>query len=417
VYALLFRDSGVGPAAISSLLMIWSLTSFLAEVPSGAWADSVPRRLLLVASSGLYALGFALWTALPTYWSFAGGFVLWGISGALMSGTFEALLYDELAARVATDRYVAIMGWANALAMVAALLGTVLASPLYDLGGYPLIGWVSVGVAVLQGVLGWSLPSVPAAVSAAVDPADPDDGGADHGLDADGGGPDHGSWWQTYLAMVRAGLGEVTSIVAVRHAVLVAALLMGFLAYDEYFPLIAREQHMPTREIPLLAGLTVLGQVAGTALAGRTGRMRGATMGRALVVGAVLIASGVLVGRWAGFAMLGAGYGIAHNAIVVSEARLQDAMSGRARATVTSVAGLLSELFAVLLFGAFAVGSAWFSVSSILVATTVPLLAVAALVPRWLPASGTKMAHPDVSVLYTSTDPRCGSEEATDSGQ
>ncbi len=31
-----------------------------------------------------------------TYVCFALGFMLWGLSSAIMSGTFEALLYDEM---------------------------------------------------------------------------------------------------------------------------------------------------------------------------------------------------------------------------------------------------------------------------------------------------------------------------------
>ncbi len=86
VYALLFRNNGLTSAAISSLFIIWSLTAFAAEVPSGAWADTVSRRGLLVRSSLLNALGFSLWIVAPTYGAFTAGFVLWGLSEALMSG-------------------------------------------------------------------------------------------------------------------------------------------------------------------------------------------------------------------------------------------------------------------------------------------------------------------------------------------
>ena len=99
VYALLFADHGLAVGQVSSLFVIWSLTSFVFEVPSGAWADTIDRRLLLVVSAAIYAMAFSAWMLVPTYLGFATGFVLWGLSGAIMSGTFEALLYDELAAR------------------------------------------------------------------------------------------------------------------------------------------------------------------------------------------------------------------------------------------------------------------------------------------------------------------------------
>ena len=84
VYAVLFADVGLTTTEITSLLVIWSVTAFVVEVPSGAWADTVSRRGLLVLSSVLYAGCFAAWTVLPSYPSFAVGFVLWGVSSALM---------------------------------------------------------------------------------------------------------------------------------------------------------------------------------------------------------------------------------------------------------------------------------------------------------------------------------------------
>ena len=61
----------------------------------------MPRRRLLVLGAALYTGCFALWTVVPTYAAFAGGFVLWGLSGSLVSGTYEAYVYDHLHARAA----------------------------------------------------------------------------------------------------------------------------------------------------------------------------------------------------------------------------------------------------------------------------------------------------------------------------
>jgi MFS family permease len=97
VYALLFADAGLDAGQISSLFIIWSVTGFLLEIPSGAWADAFSRRRLLALAGLLRAAGFALWLVWPSYEAFAAGFVLWGVSGAMQSGTIEALLYDELA--------------------------------------------------------------------------------------------------------------------------------------------------------------------------------------------------------------------------------------------------------------------------------------------------------------------------------
>ncbi|MDN5856602.1 MAG: hypothetical protein L0K86_27955 [Actinomycetia bacterium] len=158
VYALLFADHGLSTGEISSLFVIWSVTTFVAEIPSGAWADTVPRRLLLALSPPLYAAGFATWIVAPGYAGFAAGFVMWAISGALMSGTYEAYLYDELAELGASASYPRLFGFANSAAMVCNLAATFAAAPLMAVGGYALVGWVSVVVALLQFVVALTLP-------------------------------------------------------------------------------------------------------------------------------------------------------------------------------------------------------------------------------------------------------------------
>ena len=86
VYAVMFADptvpgAGLNPAQISALFIIWSVTSFVAEVPSGIVADRLSRRRLLMISPVITGGGFALWTFTPSFVAFAVGFVLWGVGG------------------------------------------------------------------------------------------------------------------------------------------------------------------------------------------------------------------------------------------------------------------------------------------------------------------------------------------------
>ena len=68
VYTLLFSDTGMSVWQISSLFVIWSVSSLVLEVPSGAWADATSRRRLLVIGPLLTAVTFGLWVAAPGYW-------------------------------------------------------------------------------------------------------------------------------------------------------------------------------------------------------------------------------------------------------------------------------------------------------------------------------------------------------------
>jgi MFS family permease len=193
------------------LFVLWSVTTFTLEVPSGAWADAFSRRRLLAAAGLLRAVGFALWVAWPSYPAFAAGFLLWGASSAMQSGTAHALLYDELAAVGRTDRYVAIAGRGSTVALISVMAATALATPAYAAGGYPLLGAASVAVCLAYAVLALSFPET--SRRAATDEA----GGI-----------------RRYAATLRAGLHEVRAVRLVRRAVLLAAVVPGLTALDEY---------------------------------------------------------------------------------------------------------------------------------------------------------------------------------------
>ncbi len=371
VYGLLFTDHGLSASEVSTLFIIWSTTAFLLEVPSGAWADVFSRRKLLVLGALIGGLGYASWIVAPSYAGFAAGFVLWGISSALISGTFEAFVYDELAAREATDRYAGLIGRAKSAALVMNLAATALAAPLYELGGYPLLGAVSVCSCLAQAAVALSLPE--AARVATADETEEVEPGA-------GGGP-----LGRYAAMLRSGLTEVASSRTVRKAVALVALLGGFLAFDEYFPLLARDIGASTTLVPLLIAGTVAAQAIGGALAGPAYRLRGSLLAVGLAVSAGLLAWGALSGTAQGFVPIAVGYGVMQLVIIVAEARLQDAITGPARATVTSVSGLFAEVFAVLVYVGFALGAMWLTLPALVAALTVPLFLTALITPSALP--------------------------------
>lgn len=95
IFVLLFNHNGMSPAQISILISIWSLTSLVLEVPLGTVADTYSRRNVLVVALLVHILGFALWLH-GGFIYYAIGFMLWGAKNAMVSGTQEAFVYDEL---------------------------------------------------------------------------------------------------------------------------------------------------------------------------------------------------------------------------------------------------------------------------------------------------------------------------------
>lgn len=377
VYALLFADHGVDGAEISLLFIIWALTSFLCEIPSGAWADTFDRRRLLVLSAVVYGVGFSSWMVWQSFAGFAVGFVCWGLSSALMSGTFESMVYDELLERGVRGRYAALMGWAQSTALVANLVASAAAAGLFRVGGYALVGWASVAIAGLQAVLAATLPVSQRARR------------APHHEEAAGAGALVATERAAsrYLTMLRAGLSESSRHPDVRRVLLLASAMVAMTAYDEYFPLVARDHGVTTAVVPILVAITVVGQAVGTALVGRTARLDGRVVGLLLACGSILISVGALVTPYAGFVAIAVGYGLCNNAMLVGETRLQDTISGPARATVTSVLGVLEDLSAIALFACFAVGSRVLGFPDLVALLAMPAVLVALAVARWLPGA------------------------------
>jgi predicted MFS family arabinose efflux permease len=337
LYALFFTEHGLSVAQISSLFVLWSLTSVLLAIPAGAWADLVPRHYLLAAAPLLSGTGFSLWLIAPSYWVFALGFVLWGAAGALVSGAFEALVYTELSHRGAVHKYAHVMGVTRALGVAAVGLATLLAVPVVAHGGYAAIGLASVAACVLCALAGLALPERRARRSGATGrDTEPEEGNE----------PEPG-----YLQTMRLGLAEARGSRTVRNAITLVVTVTAFWGMlEEYVPLLAASAGVATEDVPLVV-LTVWGCVTlGGLLAGPAARLSPRTLGVLLALAAAAIAVGALLGNPLGWVLLGCGFGVCQMMNVVADARLQDSITGSSRATVTSLAEAGSESVSVLSF-------------------------------------------------------------------
>jgi MFS family permease len=350
VYAVLFADAGLSAAQISSLFVIWSVTGFAIDVPSGLWADVFSRRLLLTLAPGLTAAGYALWTFFPSYLFFALGFVLWGAGSSLRSGALQALVYDELEHLGAADAYGRLIGRAQAMGTSAIMAATALAAPVMHLGGYHAVGIASVVVALLGVPVGRSFPE--------------SRGGGRHGA--------------SYTAVLRAGFGEIRGSVAVRRCLLVVAAVSGVDALDEYVPLLVQGTGASGSTLPLLVLLVTAGVAAGGWLGGRGTRWAAP----ALAVGAVCLAAGAGSGRPAGLVAVAVAFGVFQWTMVAADLRLQERISDRARATITSMAGFGVEVVAVLTFAGYALGSSWVGPGPLFALAAAPYAVIALVMWR-----------------------------------
>ena len=102
IYALLFLDFGLEIEHFLWLNMIWAIGIVILEVPSGALADTLGRRKLLVAGGFFMIVEIALFAFAPTgnvpllFGLLVVNRILSGAAEALVSGADEALAYDTL---------------------------------------------------------------------------------------------------------------------------------------------------------------------------------------------------------------------------------------------------------------------------------------------------------------------------------
>jgi MFS family permease len=139
ILAILFLDLGLSLDQFVLLNLIWAATIFLFEVPSGALADTIGRKKLLIAASVLMIIEMLCLLVAPR----DGGVLLLvlctlnricsGLSEACASGADEALAYDSLPKenRVAAwDSLLAkAMRWRSAGFVIAMIIGGLLYDP------------------------------------------------------------------------------------------------------------------------------------------------------------------------------------------------------------------------------------------------------------------------------------------------
>ncbi|MGC4892697.1 MFS transporter [Micromonospora sp. DT31] len=353
-YVLLFADTGLSVGQISSLFVLWAAAGILLEVPSGVWADAVSRRLLLCLGPVVTATGFALWVLLPSYPAFAVGFLLWGAGGALRSGALEALVFTELDRLGAAHRYARLIGRARTAEVLGVVGSGVLAGPVFALGGYLAVGSASVATCLLAAVVATRLPehrpppAAPAGPAGLDGPSGPD-GPDSRGPDGQPGDDEPG--WRDSL---RLGFAEVRADHRIRAAVLlVAAVTAIWGGLEEYTGLLARDVGVGDAGVPLLLLLVSAGMTAGGLLAPLGERLSHRGYAGLLVLAAAATAAGALLRHPAGFLLLAVAFAAFQLATVLADVRLQARIRGSARATVTSLAGMTTDLTIVAFYGGY----------------------------------------------------------------
>lgn len=138
VYALLFLDYGLTLEQFGILNAVWAVTILLAEVPSGAIADTIGRRALLIATGILMVLEMAVLLVAPIgggsllFFLFLANRIISGLAEAAASGADEALTFDSLKAAGMEGRWGHVLERVQRDTSLAFFFAMMIGAAVYD---------------------------------------------------------------------------------------------------------------------------------------------------------------------------------------------------------------------------------------------------------------------------------------------
>ena len=145
VFTLLYLDYGLTLSQFAMLNVVWAATIVLAEVPSGAFADTLGRKRLVVLSSLVMFVEIAMIAFVPTgnptfvFIVFLINRVLSGLAMALASGADEALAYDTLKEQGKEELWPRVLQIQLRLSSSVGIVVTLLGAAMYDVNFMALV--------------------------------------------------------------------------------------------------------------------------------------------------------------------------------------------------------------------------------------------------------------------------------------
>jgi MFS family permease len=140
VFAVIYLEFGMTLEQFAILNSIWAATIVLAEVPSGALADLVGRRRLVVFAGVMMVAEMLVWSLAPTsdlmllFHLLAFNRVLSGLAEAAASGADEALAYDSLDAAGRAGEWPHVLQSVSRWQSTAFVFALIIGGLVYDAG-------------------------------------------------------------------------------------------------------------------------------------------------------------------------------------------------------------------------------------------------------------------------------------------
>lgn len=337
VYAVMMTEGGINPFELSLLFIVWSGSVVVLEVPLGVLGDRMPRKALVLVSCALKALAFSIWLAAPSFWGFMAGFVCWGVSSTILSGTIDALLYDGLAEHGEELRFRSVYARGAAVAEIGVASALLIGGALSDWLGYTAALVLSSVAPLAAALLAWRyLPDMEVHEAAGR---------------------------ESYVGTLREGWRHAVGHRVILYIIMLFAGIGTFAGvYEEYVGPFLREREFSLTTIGILTAAYQGCRAAGMWLSGRFPSLPLRRLSLLYIVGAIMLVLMPLGGDVAMAAMLCTFVILFALAEITLETELQHAIESHARATVTSVVSMAREIVGMLyylLIGLMATATSW----------------------------------------------------------
>ena len=138
VFTILFLDYGLSIEQFALLNTVWAITIVCCEVPSGALADLLGRKRLLVLTSVVRIVELGVIAFVPiesitiVFWAFLINRILSGLAEAMASGADEAIAYDSLVEYGYRDKWPEVLSVQMRIKALAGIISMTLGAMLYD---------------------------------------------------------------------------------------------------------------------------------------------------------------------------------------------------------------------------------------------------------------------------------------------
>lgn len=138
VFTILFLDFGLTISQFSILNAVWAATIVLAEVPSGALADIIGRKRLLVFATLTMIVEIGIISFVPKtdpsiiFFVFLVNRILSGLAEAAASGADEAIAYDSLAAAGNSDQWGRVLEVLTRFQSIGFIIAMTIGAAVYD---------------------------------------------------------------------------------------------------------------------------------------------------------------------------------------------------------------------------------------------------------------------------------------------